>query len=146
MTDHCLVCGSWGNVHDPERHGLTEADIQAGMPGQVRAAVGAAIDDARRADYIAARAAETLSYGDIAYAESQGWCPSSPDGMGPHRPDNTTDPLTCAECGAEVGPSELPEALAGFADSHRAMFREYVEGWYSPARAAAILNDWGTEA
>ena len=52
--------------------------------------------------YIAHRADETLSYGDIAYAQSQGWCPSSPDGMGSHRPDETTDPVTCAECGAEV--------------------------------------------
>jgi hypothetical protein len=57
---------------------------------------------AQKADYIAARASESLSYGDLAYAQSQGWCPSSPDGMGPHIPDDTTDPVTCAECGALI--------------------------------------------
>lgn len=54
------------------------------------------------AAYVAARASESLSYGDIAYAQSQGWCSSSPDGMGSHRPDDTTDPVTCAECGATI--------------------------------------------
>jgi hypothetical protein len=55
-----------------------------------------------KADYIAARASESLSYGDLLYAQEQGWCGSSPDGMGPHRPDDTTDPVTCAECGATI--------------------------------------------
>ena len=73
------------------------------------------------ADYIAARASESLSYGDIAYAESQGWCPSSPDGMGPHLPDDTTDPLTCAECGATLPArgmtvGELRDAIVGYLD------------------------------
>lgn len=30
------------------------------------------------------------------------WCIASPDGTGPHRPDDTTEPLTCAECGTEI--------------------------------------------
>ena len=64
------------------------------------------MNDDGHANYIAHRADETLSYGDIAYAQSQGWCSSSPDGMGPHRPDDTTDPVTCAECGATI---DLPD-------------------------------------
>lgn len=58
--------------------------------------------DPRQAEYVAARADESLSYGDIAYAESMGWCPSSPDGTGPHRADDTTNPPTCAECGTTL--------------------------------------------
>lgn len=63
-------------------------------------------DPKATAEYIAARASESLSYGDLAYAQSQGWCLSSPDGMGPHRPDDTTDPVTCAECGATLDERE----------------------------------------
>jgi hypothetical protein len=37
---------------------------------------------------------------------------------------------------------DMADALAGFADSNRALFAEYVRGWYEPDRAAAILADW----
>ncbi len=41
------------------------------------------------------------SWAEVA-SRPDSWCIASPDGMGPHRPDDTTDPVTCAECGAEL--------------------------------------------
>lgn len=72
--------------------------ISGGLPlPHPRGLSGCKYDQAR-ADYLAARASDSLSYGDILYAQGKGWCPSSPDGMGPHIPDGDT----CAECGTTI--------------------------------------------
>ena len=77
----------------------TEADIQAGLPGQVGGLWPPVPEPTDALDRIAAGL--PVSYGELA-AVDPARCPSSPDRRGPHRPDDTTDPLTCAECGALI--------------------------------------------
>ncbi len=100
-----------------------------------------------KADYIAARASESLSYGDIAYAESQGWCPSSPDGMGPHLPDDTTDPVTCAECGATIDCLECGEPLTveGDGDGTGDPVHLFCDLCSKVEHAADLTTDWNGE-
>lgn len=45
---------------------------------------------------------EPVEYWSDIAARDPAWCIASPDGKGPHRPDDTTDPVTCAECGATI--------------------------------------------
>jgi hypothetical protein len=47
--------------------------------------------------YARMRRGESVSYGELADADPA-WCSSSPDGTGPHVPDDGR----CAECGSEV--------------------------------------------
>lgn len=79
-----------------------EAAIERGYIEALAAA------DKRHAEALASGAEgwsdRPMSYGEVA-AIPAAFCMSSPDGKGPHRPDDTTDPLTCAECGALIDAS-----------------------------------------